>query len=166
MNSNYFLKIFPIPTSRPGPIAFPQVFFCEILLNRVPIFFFIMNKSSCIHLFFYLPLFHLRTASNPASITSLIHNWVLFLLWLHPFILSGVVSPLFPSSILGTYRLGEFLFHYTIILPFDTVHGALKARIMKWFAFPFSSGPHSDRPLHHDLSVLGGPTWHGLVSLS
>ena len=34
------------------------------------------------------------------------------------------------------------------------------------FAIPFSSGPHSVRPLHHDPSVLGGPTWHGLVSLS
>ena len=37
---------------------------------------------------------------------------------------------------------------------------------MKWFAISFSSGPHSVRPLHHDLSVLGGPTWHGLVALS
>ena len=46
------------------------------------------------------------------------------------------------------------------------VHGVLKARILKWFAIPFSSGPHSVRPLHHDLSVLGGPTRHGLVSLS
>ena len=35
--------------------------------------------------------------------------------------------------------------------------GVLKARILKWFAIPFSSGPHSVRPLHHDLSILGGP---------
>ena len=34
--------------------------------------------------------------------SSPIHNWVLFLLWLHPFILSGVISPLISSSILGT----------------------------------------------------------------
>ena len=47
-----------------------------------------------------------------------------------------------------------------------TVHGVLKARILKWFAIPFSSGPHSVRPLHHDVSIVGGPTWHGLVSLS
>ena len=26
--------------------------------------------------------------------------------------------------------------------PFHTVHGVLKARILKWFAIPFSSGPH------------------------
>ena len=35
---------------------------------------------------------------------------LLFLLWLHPFILSGVISPLISSSILGTYRPGEFIF--------------------------------------------------------
>ena len=45
----------------------------------------------------------LFTASDLASITSHTHNWVLFLLWLHPFILSGVISPLISSSILGTY---------------------------------------------------------------
>ena len=37
--------------------------------------------------------------------------------------------------------------------PFHTVHGVLKARILKWFAIPFSSGPHFVRPLHHDLSI-------------
>ena len=47
-----------------------------------------------------------------------------------------------------------------------TFHGVLKARILKCFAIPFSSGPHSVRPLHHDLPILGGPTGHGLVSLS
>ena len=56
----------------------------------------------------------LFTASDLASITSHIHNWVLFLLWLHPFILSGVISPLISSSILGTYQPGEFLFQYPI----------------------------------------------------
>ena len=44
-----------------------------------------------------------------------------------------------------------------------TVHGVLKARILKRFAIPFSSGPHSVRPPHHDPPILGG---HGLVSLS
>ena len=37
------------------------------------------------------------------------------------------------------------------------VHGVLKARILKWFAILFSSGPHFVRILHHDPSVLGGP---------
>ena len=105
-------------------------------------------------------------ASDLASITSYIDNWVLFLLWLHPFILSGVISPLISSSILGTHQPGEFLFQYPIILPFHTVHRVLKERILRWFAIPFSSGPHSVRPLHHDPSVLGDPTQHDLVSLS
>ena len=89
-----------------------------------------------------------------------------FWLWFHSFILSGVISPLISSSILGTYRPGEFLFQYPIIFPFHIVLGVLKARILKWFSIPFSSGPHSVRPLHHDLSILGVPTQHGLVSLS
>ena len=29
-------------------------------------------------------------------------------------------------------------------MPFHTVHGGLKARILKWFAIPFSSGPKKD----------------------
>ena len=73
-------------------------------------------------------------ASDLASIISHIHSWVLFLLWLHPFILSGVISP--SIYILDTYRPGKFLFQYPIIFPFHTVHGVLKARILKWFAFP------------------------------
>ena len=48
-------------------------------------------------------------------------------------------------------------FWYPIILPFHTVHGVLKARLLKWLAIPFSSGPHSVRPLHHDPTVLGCP---------
>ena len=100
----------------------------------------------------------LVTASDLASITSHIYNWILVLIWLHPFILSGVISPLISSSILGTYWPGEFLFQYPIFLPFHTVHGVLKARILKWFAIPFSSGPHSVSPLLHDSPILGGPT--------
>ena len=40
---------------------------------------------------------------------------------------------------------------------FHTGHGVLKARILKWLAIPFSSGPPSIRPLHHDPPILGGP---------
>ena len=109
----------------------------------------------------------LFTALDHASITSPIHNWVLFLLWLHPFIFSGVISPLISSSILGTYRPGEFNFQCPIILPFHTVHGVLKARMLKWFAIPFSSAPCFVRTLHHDPSIMGGPyrAWL-IVSLS
>ena len=39
---------------------------------------------------------------------------------------------------------------------FSCVHGVLKARTLKWFAIPFSSGLHFVRTLHNDLSILGG----------
>ena len=42
-------------------------------------------------------------------------------------------------------------------MPFHTVLGVLKAKILTWLAIPFSSGPHSVRPLHHDPPVLGCP---------
>ena len=45
----------------------------------------------------------------------------------------------FSNSILGTYQPGKFIFQCYIFLPFHTVHGVLKARILKWFAVPFSS---------------------------
>ena len=47
------------------------------------------------------------------------------------------------------------------LLPFHAAHGILKAGILKWFAIPFSSGPHFVRTLHHNPSILGGPTQHG-----
>ena len=52
------------------------------------------------------------------------------------------------------------IFQCSIFSPFHTVHGVLKARKLKWFSIPFSSGPHFVRTLHHVLSVLGGPTLH------
>ena len=61
------------------------------------------------------------------------------------------------SNILGTYWPGEFIFQGLFFFPFYTVRGVLDARILKWFAIPFSSGPHSVRPLHHDPLVLGCP---------
>ena len=100
-------------------------------------------------------------ASEFTSISSHIHNWVLFLLWLRLFILSGVISTVISSSILGTYQPGHFIFQYHIILPFHTVHGVLRARILKWLAISLTSRPHFIRTLHQDAYVLGGPTWHG-----
>ena len=103
----------------------------------------------------------LFTTMDLASITSHIHNWVLLLLWLCLFILSGVIPQLISSSLLSTYRPGVFIFQCPIFLPFHTVHGVLKAGILRFFAIPFYSGPHYVRTLHHDPSILGGPTQHG-----
>ena len=105
----------------------------------------------------------LFTASDLASLTSHIHSWVLFLLWLHPFILSGVIAPLISSS---TYWPGEFLFQYPIILPFHTIHVILKARILKWFPFPFT-GDHILSDFSTMLIHLGWPhrAWLSLLML-
>ena len=83
------------------------------------------------------------------SITSYIHNWVLFLLWLHAFILSGVISPWISSSILGTYQLGEFLFClFILFMGFS--------RQECWSSLPFPS------PVDHilsDLSTMTHVSW-------
>ena len=105
-----------------------------------------------------LILLHQRADRLKTSSTSHIHNWVLFLLWLCLFILSAVSSLLISSS---TCWPGKFFFQCPILWPFHTVHGVLKAIILKWFAIPFSSGPHLVRALLLDLSMLGGPTLHG-----
>ena len=71
------------------------------------------------------------------------------------------------KSLTGLKRLacielpGGFIFLYHIFLPLHNVHGVLKARMLKWFVIPFSSGPNFIRSLHHDPSILGVPTWHG-----
>ena len=57
--------------------------------------------------------------------------------------------------------LGSSFFQGHMFSPFHTVCGVLKTRILKWFAIPFSSGPHFVRTLFHDLSILSGPTQHG-----
>ena len=87
---------------------------------------------------------------------------MLFLLFLHLFILSGIISPLISSSILGTYWSGEFIFQCPIFLPFHTVHGVLKAKMLKWF-MPFPS------LVDHFLSELSTMTclsWVALYSMS
>ena len=57
--------------------------------------------------------------------------------------------------------LGSSLFKCPIFLLFHTVHGVLKARILKLFAIPFSSGPHLS-----ELSTVTHPSWvalHGMA---
>ena len=79
----------------------------------------------------------LFTASDLASITSHIHRWVFFLLWLHPFILSGVISPLISSGLLGTYQPGEFIFQCPIFCFFILFMEF--SRQEHWSGLPFPS---------------------------
>ena len=55
---------------------------------------------------------------------------------------------------LGTYQPGGLIFCSHTFLPFHTVHGVLKARILKWFAIPFSSGPCLVKHLTKDGETL------------
>ena len=50
-----------------------------------------------------------------------------------------------------------YTYIYNLTSVFHTVHEVLEARTLKWFAIPFSNGPHFVRTLHHDLSIFGGP---------
>ena len=103
----------------------------------------------------------LFTASDLASITTHIHSWVLFLLWLHPFILSGVISPLISNSILGTYWPRDFIFQCPIFCLFILFMGF--SRQEYWSGLPFPS------PVDHVLSELFTmtcPSWvalHGMA---
>ena len=47
-----------------------------------------------------------------------------------------------------------------MLLPFHTVHGVLKAKILKWFAIPFSSGPFAE------ISTMTCPSWVALHSMA
>ena len=97
----------------------------------------------------------LFTALGLAYITSPIHNCVLFLLWLHPFILSGVISPLISSSILGTYRPGEFLFQH-IYTHKHTMHSIPTAHSQAQYTDTDShTQAQSPRPWTYCLAVHG-----------
>ena len=100
------------------------------------------NLSWFMDLIFQVPMKYCSLQHQtllPSSVTS---TAGCIFLWLCLFILSGVISPLFSSSILGTYWLREFIFQCHIFLPSHAIQGLLKARILKWFAVPFFSGPH------------------------
>ena len=106
----------------------------------------------------YCSLQHQTLLSAPNHI----HNCALFSFWLRLFILSGVISPLFSSSIVGTFQDGGLIFWFHIFLSFYTVHVILMWGIMGWFDTCSSSESRFVRTLHYDPSTLGGPTWHGL----
>ena len=48
------------------------------------------------------------------------------------------------STYWASTDLGSSSFSVLSFLPFHTAHGVLKARILKWFAIPFSSGDNND----------------------
>ena len=71
-----------------------------------------------------------------------------------------------PVAYWASTDLGSSSFSVLYFCFFKIVHGVLKARILEWFAFPFSSGPRFVRTLHHDPSVLGHPCRATHLSIS
>ena len=106
----------------------------------------------------------LFTALDIAYITSHIQNWVIFFFF---FSLAPSLHSLW--SYFSTYlrsinwHLPTWGVHISVSYPFAFSYCSWGSQgiILKWFDIPFSSGPHFVRTLHHDLSVLGGHTWHG-----
>ena len=102
------------------------------------------------------------TALDFTSITSHQHHkWALFLLWLPLFILSGVISPLFSSSILGPYRPGSSSFRVISFCIFILFMGF--SRQESWSGLPFPS------PVDHvlsELSTMTCPSWVALHSMA
>ena len=94
---------------------------------------------------------------NFLPFTSHTHNWVLFLVCLHPFILSGVITPLISSSILGTYNLGSSSFSVLSFCLFILFMGFSKQEY--WSGLPFPS------PVDHVLSELFTMTCSSWVAL-
>ena len=80
------------------------------------------------------------------------------LLWLHLFILSGVITQLIYSRILGTYQPGEFIFQYPISLPFFILFLGF-SRQEYWSGLPFPS------PVDHILSQVSTVTHLSWVAL-
>ena len=133
----YSCHLFLISSASVRSIQFLP-FIEPIFAWKVPLesLIFLKRSHSCHLLFdlFQFALIHgpnipcsyailLFTASDLVSITYHIHSWVLFLLWLHPFILSRVTFPLISGSILGTYWPGEFIFQsfflFTLFMGFS-----------------------------------------------
>ena len=98
------------------------------------------------------------TTLDFTSITNHIHHSSLFSLWLHLFLLSGVISQLFSSSILGTYRPWEFIF--SVSLSF-----CLFILFMGFWRQGYQSGLPFPSPVDHvlsDLSIMTHLPWLAL----
>ena len=100
------------------------------------------------------------TASDFTFTAGHIHNCVLFLLWLSLFIPSGVIFPLFSSSILGTYWPGKFIFQCHIFLPLHCSWGSQgkNTEVVCHSLLQGTMFSQNSPPWHIHL---GWPTWHG-----
>ena len=107
---------------------------------------------------FKVPMQYCSLQHQTTSITSRMHSWALFCFGstLHCFWSNS--STLLQYHIGHLWAWGVDLSVPYLFLPSHTVFGVLKARILKWLAIFFSTGPRFVRTLHHDPSILDGPT--------
>ena len=95
------------------------------------------------------------------SITSHIHNCVLFLIWFRLFILSEVISLLISSNILGTYWPGSSSFSVICFCLFILFMGFSRQEYRSGLPFP--------SPVDHILSELSNmtcPSWMALHGMA
>ena len=85
-----------------------------------------------------------------ASITSHINNWMLYLLWLHLFILLGVISPLIPVAYWAPTIFGTSSFSVLSFCLFIKFMGFSRQEYRSCLPFPF--------PVYHILSELSSMT--------
>ena len=71
-----------------------------------------------------------------------------------------------PGAYWAPTDLGSSSFSVKSFLPFHTVHGALKARMLKWFATAFSSGALKARMLKWFATAFSSSDRHILSELS
>ena len=97
-------------------------------------------------------------------ITSHIHNWVLFLLWLCLFILPGAISPLISSSILGTCQPEEFIFSVLSFCLFILFMGFARQEYWSSLSFP-SSEDHVLSELSTRTHLVAYSKTHSFIEL-
>ena len=132
-----------------GPIIQSEV--CHLLFDTSNLpWFMVLTIPGFYAIFFF-------TASDFTSITSHIHNWVLFFLCFHLFILSGVISPLFSSSILDTFWPGASSSGVIVFCLFILFMGFSWQEY--WSGLPFPS------PVNHILLELSTMTCPSRVAL-
>ena len=72
----------------------------------------------------------------------------------------------YPVAYWAPTNLGSSSFSVLYFCLFILLMGFSRQEYWSGLPFPSPVEWHYVRPLHHDPSILGGPTWHGLVSLS
>ena len=109
---------------------------------------------------FHVPMQHCFYSIRFPSITSDMNNWTLFMIWFHLFFLSGVITQLFSSSILGTYWAGKFIIQ---------CHIFFTSSYCSWGSQGKNTEVICHCPMDHvlsELSTMTCPSWVALHSMA